>query len=58
MGWTAADDPMANLELKFDSLSSAIGFAEREGIKYRVRTSHAAKPESGKGGALKGEPSD
>jgi hypothetical protein len=39
MGWTADDDPMADLELKFDSLSSAVGFAEREGIKYRVRTS-------------------
>jgi hypothetical protein len=46
MGWTANDDPMADLELKFDSLRSAIGFAEREGIEYRVRTSHAAEPAS------------
>src|ERR1044072_1587080 len=36
MGWTADADPMADLELKFDSLSAAVRFAEREAIKYRV----------------------
>ena len=36
MGWTADDDPMAGVELKFDSLKSAIRFAERQGLDYRV----------------------
>lgn len=43
MGWTANDDPMAGLELEFDSLMSAIDFAKRERIKYRVRLSGAAE---------------
>jgi hypothetical protein len=35
-GWTADDDPMVNVELKFDSLKSATRFAERQGFAYRV----------------------
>jgi hypothetical protein len=31
MGWTAGDDPMAHVELKFGSLRSAIRYAERLG---------------------------
>jgi ETC complex I subunit-like protein len=37
MGWTADDDPIADVELKFGSLNSAIRFAERQGINYRVQ---------------------
>jgi hypothetical protein len=36
-GWTADDDPIADVELQFDSLNSAIRFAERQGIDYRVQ---------------------
>ena len=36
MGWTAGDDPMAHVELKFDSLRSATRYAERQGLSYRV----------------------
>jgi hypothetical protein len=37
MGWTADHDPMAGVELKFDSHNSAIRFAEGQGLQYRVR---------------------
>jgi hypothetical protein len=37
MGWTADDDPIADVEIKFGSLNSAIRFAERQGINYRVQ---------------------
>jgi hypothetical protein len=37
MGWTADDDPMADVELRFDSLRSAIRFAERQRLSYRVQ---------------------
>jgi len=39
MGWTADDDPMARVEIKFRSLTSAVGFAERQEIPYRVEGS-------------------
>lgn len=57
MGWTANDDPMADLELEFDSLRSAIDFAKRERIKYRVRLSRAAERESEKPTRRKERPS-
>lgn len=57
MGWTANDDPMADLELEFDSLRSAIDFAKRERIKYRVRLSRAAERESEKPTHRKERPS-
>lgn len=37
MGWTADDDPIVDVELKFCSLNAAIRFAERQGISYRVQ---------------------
>ena len=37
MGWTADDDPIADVELQFDFLNSVIRFAERQGIDYRVQ---------------------
>jgi hypothetical protein len=39
MGWTTDEDPLARVEIKFDSLTSAIRFAERQGIPYRVEES-------------------
>jgi len=37
MGWTADDDPIVDVELKFCPLNAAIRFAERQGIYYRVQ---------------------
>ena len=36
IGWTSDDDPMADVELEFKSLKSAIEFVERQGLNYRV----------------------
>lgn len=36
MGWTADDDPMAHVELMFDSLKPAIRYAEDQDLHYRV----------------------
>jgi len=36
MGWTADDDTLTQVELKFGSKEEAIAYAEREGLAYRV----------------------
>jgi hypothetical protein len=36
MGWTADDDPLTQVELRFGSKEEAIAYAEREGLAYRV----------------------
>jgi hypothetical protein len=36
MGWTSNDDPLADLELRFDFLASAVRYAERQGLSYRI----------------------
>lgn len=36
MGWTASDDPFAQIRLTFPSLTTAVAYAEREGLDYRV----------------------
>lgn len=36
MGWTASDDPFAQIRLTFPTLSAAVDYAEREGIDYVV----------------------
>jgi hypothetical protein len=36
MGWTSDDDPMADVELKFESMKSTISSVERQGLNYRV----------------------
>ena len=38
MGWTGGSDTLSQVELSFPSRESAIGFAEREGLAYRVET--------------------
>jgi hypothetical protein len=44
MGWTATDDPTAQLRLKFSSLSAAIDYAEREGLDYDLVEPPARRP--------------
>ncbi|MPR10814.1 NADH dehydrogenase ubiquinone Fe-S protein 4, partial [Microvirga tunisiensis] len=36
MGWTADDDPLAQVELRFGSCEAAVAYAERQGLAYRV----------------------
>ncbi|MBB4039910.1 hypothetical protein GGR34_001557 [Microvirga flocculans] len=36
MGWTADDDTLTQVELRFGSKEEAIAYAEREGLAYRV----------------------
>lgn len=40
MGWTSDDDPLAQVDLKFPTLTSAIRYAERQGLQYIVQSSH------------------
>ena len=36
MGWTASDDPFAQVRLGFPTLAAAVDYAERQGLDYRV----------------------
>ncbi len=37
MGWTADDDTLTQVELKFNSREEAVAYAEREGLAYRAQ---------------------
>jgi hypothetical protein len=37
MGWTGGRDPLAQLQLTFPTLESAISYAQRQGLRYVVR---------------------
>jgi hypothetical protein len=36
MGWTATDNPFAQIRLRFPTLATAVAYAERQGLDYRV----------------------
>jgi hypothetical protein len=36
MGWTGDDDPQAQVEISFPDLNSAMSYAERQGLSFRV----------------------
>jgi len=36
MGWTASDNPFAQIRLRFPTLAAAVAYAERQGLDYRV----------------------
>lgn len=36
MGWTASDDPFAQIHLEFPTLAAAVQYAERQGLDYVV----------------------
>jgi len=38
MGWTGSRDPLAQVELRFPTLESALAYARREGLRYVVHT--------------------
>ena len=40
MGWTSSGDTRQQVRLFFDSKEEAVGYAEREGIPYRVEEPH------------------
>ncbi len=39
MGWTADDDPLTQIELRFPTVESAIAYAKRQGLCYGVQVS-------------------
>lgn len=41
MGWTGGDDPLAQVEIVFDTREQAVAYAEREGVAYRVADEEA-----------------
>jgi hypothetical protein len=43
MGWTAANDTLNQVRMKFDTKEAAIAFAEKEGLEYAVTEPHARK---------------
>jgi ETC complex I subunit conserved region len=44
MGWTGGDDTLATqVELRFDSLDEAVGYAQRQGLSYRVQKEPAGE---------------
>lgn len=49
MGWTADDDPLAQVELSFPTLRSAIRYAERQGLPYILQ---ASRPEGADRGGI------
>lgn len=38
MGWTGSDDTLQQLRMKFPSLETAISYAKKEGVTYKVVT--------------------
>jgi hypothetical protein len=40
MGWTGGGDPMAQVEIRFDSLASAVRYADRHRLSYRMLHQH------------------
>ena len=36
MGWTGGDDTLTEVELTFPTLETAIAYAERQGVAYRI----------------------
>ena len=44
MGWTASDDPFAQIRLTFPTLEAAVDYAEREGLDYAVVEPPARRP--------------
>jgi ETC complex I subunit conserved region len=43
MGWTSSGDTRQQVKLWFDTREEAVGYAEREGIAYRVEEPQEAK---------------
>ena len=54
MGWTGGDDPLAQVELSFPSVDSAIAYACRQGLNYTVQGMPQPKPAL----SVIGEPTD
>jgi len=55
MGWTAGDDPLTQIELRFPTAASAIAYAERQGLRYVVHDDRGTRPCSGAERAAAGE---
>lgn len=48
MGWTASEDPYAQVRLRFPDKESAVRYAQSQGLDYRVvkPSPHRARPKS------------
>lgn len=46
MGWTATDDPFAQIRLTFPTLAAAADYAERSGLAYTVHDPAPDRPKS------------
>ena len=46
MGWTGCADPLSQVELSFPSRESAVSYAERQGLTYRVESGAERRPRS------------
>ena len=44
MGWTSSSDMKQQLQLSFDSKDEAVGYAERNGIPYRLAEPKPRQP--------------
>jgi hypothetical protein len=43
MGWTASEDTLNQVQIKFETLNEAVAFANKEGWEYTVAQPHARK---------------
>jgi NADH dehydrogenase len=55
MGWTASEDPFAQIRLMFPDLSSAVDYAERQGLDYQVVDPPARRGGRGQSSNMKPE---
>jgi hypothetical protein len=55
MGWTASEDPFAQIRLTFPDLSSAVDYAERQGLDYQVVDPPARRGGRGQSSNMKPE---
>lgn len=46
MGWASAHDTLNEVQLRFDTLDEAIGFAKKHSLEYVVIEPHARTPKS------------
>jgi len=44
MGWTAGDDPLAQVELTFETRAAALAYAERQGLEVEVQDRSSPVP--------------
>ena len=46
MGWSSAQDTLNQVQLRFDTLDEAVGFAGKHGLEYTLIQPHARTPKA------------